>query len=89
MWLAENTLAASYVHGNLHVGDRTQPGGISISTRLPEGPLSDLVASASAMAQIELLRLASIVFGWPVDLNHLRELARQALELNNGAAATS
>lgn len=89
MWLAENTLAASHVHGNMHVVDRNQPGGISISTRLPEGPISDLVASAAAMAQIELLRLASIVFGWPVDLNHLRELARQALDLNNGAAAAS
>ena len=56
-------------------------------TRLQSGPLTELILSASVIAQLQLLRHAAPFFGWAVDDDKVDALLVEAVDANDRAAA--
>ena len=86
MQLARRAVDASIGIAGLHL----QPGGeanrADYQIRLEPGPLTDLIASACVIAQLELLKHAAPVFCWTIDTDRIDALLAEAGELNDASA---
>lgn len=85
MSLAKSTAEGTYGAVGLHVmsSDGEQLG---FHTKLEPGHFTDMVASACVLAQLDLLKHASNLFGLTVDEEKLAELMGKAKQLNDFAA---
>ncbi len=87
---AEMKLAQSIVNGTygavgLHV-KRPDADHVGFHTRLEPGPLTEMIASACVIAQLELLKRGAKLFGWTIDEESVDDLLERARELNEASA---
>jgi hypothetical protein len=59
---------------------------VGFETGQKPGPFTDLIASASVIARLELLRRATPIFGWTIDIESVSALIAEAKELNEASA---
>ncbi len=78
MLLAQRAINGSYLIAGLHVKLGHSDKSADFRTRLESGPLTDLVASACVIAQLDLLQHAAPVFGWTVETSTLENLLDEA-----------
>jgi hypothetical protein len=74
MQMSDLVVEASYGVSGLHVTPNEETNTIGFNVQLEPGPFTDLIASACAMAQLDLLKHAAPVFGWTVNAEMLDEL---------------
>ena len=86
MLLAQRAINGSYLIAGLHVKPGHSDNSADFHTRLESGPLTDLIASACVIAQLDLLRHAAPVFGWTVETSTLESLLDEARHLNDASA---
>jgi hypothetical protein len=86
MLLAERAINGSYLIAGLHVKPGRSDNSADFHTRVESGPLTDLIASACVIAQLELLRHAAPVFGWTAETSTLESLLDEARQLNGASA---
>jgi len=86
MRLARQVVDTSYVTTGLHVQPGDQPDRMGFRTKLDPGPLSDMIATAAVIAQLELLRHSAAVFGWTTDEARIENLLSEARALNEASA---
>jgi hypothetical protein len=86
MLLAQRAVKGSYLTAGLHVKPGNSGDSADFHTRLESGPLTDLIKSACAIAQLDLLQHAAPVFGWTVDTSTLENLLTEARQLNEASA---
>lgn len=80
--MAESSLAGAGLHVSFGSENRAD-----FRTRLQPGPLTDLIMSASVIAQLQLLKHAAPLFGWAVDDDKVDVLLAEARDANDRAAA--
>jgi hypothetical protein len=85
MQLAQSAVNGAYGAVALHV-ERTDDEHVGFHTRLEPGPLTEMVASACVMAQLELLKRAGKLLGWAIDEAKIDDLLTRARELNEVSA---
>jgi hypothetical protein len=85
MNMASDLLKANYASIGLHVM-RIDEEHAGFQTKLESGPLTDLVASAAAIAMLDTLRNAARVFGWTIDMEAIDAEMAGAREVNDAAA---
>jgi hypothetical protein len=73
--------AATWPHLKQHDDDH-----VGFYTQVDSGPFTEMVASACVIAQIELLKNAAKIFGWPLDMQRSTDLLKEARELNEASA---
>ena len=85
MNMAADVLSVNYASTGLHIVklDEEHAG---FQTKLERGPLTDLVASAAAIAMLDTLRHAAGLFEWAIDAETLTTTLARAREVNNAAA---
>jgi hypothetical protein len=88
---AEMRMARSAVEGGYWtVGPHLRSGDgadhLAFHTKIEPGPFTDLIASACAIAQLELLKQAASVFGWTIHVERIDALLTAARELNEASA---
>lgn len=85
MNMASDLLIVNYASTALHVVkiDEEHAG---FQTKLERGPLTDLVASAAAIAMLDTLRHAMSVFNWTSDAEAVATTLARAREVNSAAA---
>jgi hypothetical protein len=86
MLLAQRAINGSYLIAGLHVKPGNSSNSANFHTRLESGPLTDLVASACIIAQLDLLQHAAPIFGWTIDTSTLENLLAEARHLNEASA---
>jgi hypothetical protein len=86
MLLAQSAINGSYLIAGLHVKPGHGANSADFHTRLESGPLTDLIASACVIAQLDLLRHAAPVFGWTIETSTLESLLAEARQLNEASA---
>ena len=86
MQLARHAVDASIGIAELHLKPGDDADRANYQIRLEPGPLTDLIASACVIAQLELLRHAAPVFGWTIDTSRIDALMAEARELNDASA---
>jgi hypothetical protein len=59
---------------------------IGFHTRLEPGPYADMIASASVIAQLELLKHAATLFEWTIEQDTIANLLDEARALNEASA---
>lgn len=80
--MAESSLAGAGLHVSFGGDDR-----VDFRTRLQPGPLTELIMSASVIAQLQLLKHAAPLLGWAIDDDKVDALLAEAADANNRAAA--
>lgn len=85
MQLAQSAVNGTYSAVAFHV-ERADDEHLGFHTRLEPGALTELVASACVIAQLELLKQAAKVLGWGIDETKLNDLLATARELNEASA---
>jgi hypothetical protein len=75
--MAESSLAGAGLHVSFASEDRAD-----FRTRLQPGPISELMTSASVIAQLQLLKHAAPFFGWSVDYDKVDVLLDEAVDAN-------
>ena len=75
------TYAATWPHLKQHDDDHA-----GFYTQIDPGPFTELIASACVIAQLELLKNAAKIFGWPLDMQKSNDLLKEARELNEASA---
>lgn len=75
--------AATWPHLKQHDDDH-----VDFYTQVDPGPFTEMVASACVVAQLELLKNAAKIFGWPLDMQKVNDLLKEAQELNEASANT-
>jgi hypothetical protein len=80
--MAKSSLAGAGLHVSFASEDRAD-----FRTRLQPGPVTDLIMSASVIAQLQLLKHAAPFFGWAVDYGKVDALLAEAVDANDRAAA--
>jgi len=75
------TYAATWPHLKQHDDDHAD-----FYTQVDPGPFTEMVASACVVAQLELLKNAAKIFGWPLDMQKVNDLLKEARELNEASA---
>jgi hypothetical protein len=80
--MAESSLAGAGLHVSFGSENRAD-----FRTCLQPGPLTDLIMSASVIAQLQLLKHAAPLFGWAVDDDKVDVLLAEARDANDRAAA--
>jgi hypothetical protein len=86
MLLAQWAINGSYLLAGLHVKPGHDANSADFHTRLESGPLTDLIASACVIAQLDLLQHAAPVFGWTIETSMLENLLAEARQLNEASA---
>lgn len=86
MRLARQVVDTSYVTTGLHVQPGDEPDRMGFRTKLEPGPLTDMIATAAAIAELELLKHAAVVFGWEIDDAQIDSMLAEARELNELSA---
>ena len=89
MLLAQRAVSGSYLIAGLHIRPGNSSDSANFHTRLESGPLADLIKSACAIAQLDLLQHAAPVFGWTIETNTLESLLAQARQLNKASASSA
>ena len=67
MQLARSAVDATFEIAGLHMTAGREASRADFQVRQEPGPLTDLIASAWVIAQLELLKHAALVFGWTID----------------------
>jgi hypothetical protein len=88
MQMSDLVVEASYGVSGLHVTPNEETNTIGFNVQLEPGPFTDLIASACAMAQLDLLKHAAPVFGWTVNAETLDELLAEAKQINETSIHT-
>ncbi|MGD0343622.1 MAG: hypothetical protein ABSB55_01485 [Acidimicrobiales bacterium] len=86
MRMAQHAVEGRYWTVGLHLGPGDGADHLAFHTKLQPGPFTDLIASACAIAQLELLKQAASVFGWTIDIQRIDALLTAATELNETSA---
>jgi hypothetical protein len=86
MLLARRAINGSYLIAGLHVKPGHGANSADFHTRMESGPLTDLIASACVIAQLDLLQHAGPVFGWTIETSTLESLLAEARQLNQASA---
>lgn len=86
MRLASRVVDTSYVITGLHIVPGDDRDRAMFNTKLLPGPFTDMVGSASVIAQLDLLRHAAWNFGWTLDVGALDDLLARARALNESSA---
>ena len=86
MRLARQVIDVSYVTTALHVEPGDMPDRIGFRTKLEPGPLSDMIATAAVIAQLDLVKKSAVVFDWMIDEGRIEDLLAEARALNEAAA---
>ena len=86
MRMARHAVEGSYWTVGLHLRSGDEADHLAFHTKLEPGPFTDLIASACAIAQLELLKQAASVFGWTIDIERIDALLTAARELNEASA---
>ena len=84
--MARHAVEGSYWTVGLHLRSGDGADHLAFHTKLEPGPFTDLIASACAIAQLELLKQAAAVFGWTIDIERIDALLTAARELNEASA---
>jgi hypothetical protein len=86
----EMRLANSVINGNyaatlphLKKHDDDHAG---FHTQVDPGPFTEMIASACVIAQLELLKNAAKVLDWPLEMQKVNDLLKEARELNDASA---
>lgn len=85
MKLAQSTVNGTYAAVGLHVV-QADADHFQFHTRLDSGPLTEMIASACVIAQLELLKRSVTLFGWTIDEVSVDALLEEARELNEVSA---
>jgi hypothetical protein len=85
MEIARYCVDVSYAITGPHM-KLTDAGGVGFDTHVSPGPLTDLIASACVIAQLELLQRAAQIFGWTTDSSAINELLVEARKVNEESA---
>jgi hypothetical protein len=86
MGLAQSLLTGTLGAAGLHLRtDSTQTA--SFDVRLSPGPVTEMVASACVIAELELLKHGAALFGWTIDLEQVESLLVEARALNASGAS--
>lgn len=88
---AEMQMARCGVEGNfemtgMHVKPIDETGTVGFNVQLEPGPFTDMIASATMIAQLELLKHAAPVFGWTINTETIDALLAEAREINEASA---
>lgn len=75
------TYAGTWPHLKQHDDDYA-----GFYTQVDPGPFTEMIASACVMAQLELLKNAANIFDWPLDMQKVNDLLKEARELNDASA---
>jgi|GEM_PF-1657158 len=59
------------------------PDHTAFFTQIEPGPVTEMIASACVIAQVELLKSAAKLFGWTINKEEIDDLLEQARELND------
>jgi hypothetical protein len=86
MRLARRVVDTSYVTTGLHVQPGDEPDRMGFRTKLERGHLTDMIATAAVIAELELLKHAAALFGWTIDEARIDEMLGKARELNEASA---
>jgi hypothetical protein len=81
---ARDVSTGSYTTVGFHL-ERPDPDTWGFHTKLEPGPFTDLIASASVMAQLRLLQHAADFFGWTIETEKVDDLLARASEINTQA----
>lgn len=84
MSMAADMLNVGYSSAGLHVV-QVDDEHAGFQTKLERGPLTDLVASAAAIAMLDTLRNAAVIFGWRIDAEAVDATLARAREVNDAA----
>ncbi len=85
MRLAQSTVNGTYAAVGLHV-KQSDAEHADFRTRLEPGPFTEMVASASVIAQLDLLKRGAKLLGWAVDEQKIDDLLEAARGLNQASA---
>ena len=85
MRLADNVINGSYAATWPHLKQHDDHTGFH--TQVDPGPFTEMMASACVIAQLELLKNAAKIFGWPLDMHKADDLLQNARELNEASAS--
>ncbi len=85
MRLAQSTVNGTYAAVGLHV-KQSDAEHADFRTRLEPGPFTEMVASASVIAQLDLLKRGAKLLGWTVDEQKIDDLLEAARGLNQASA---
>ena len=86
MELADRAVKGGFGIVGLHLKPGDEPNSVGFHVQLAAGPFTDLVASASVIAQLDLLKHAAPVFEWAVDSDRIEALLVEAREVNETSA---
>ena len=86
MRLAKEALDTAYGLIQFHLR-RTESGESGFHVALEPGPLTDLIASAAVIVELEVLRDTAALLGWTLDDSKIEELLTDARAANEAAAS--
>jgi hypothetical protein len=86
MRMARHAVEGGYWTVGLHLRSGDGTDHLEFHTKLEPGPFTDLIVSACAIAQLELLKHAAAVFGWTIDIERIDALLTEARKLNEASA---
>lgn len=89
MRLARQAMDGSYLMTGLHIQQNPSQGRAGFHTRLESGPFTDVISTACAIGQLDLLQHAAPLFGWTIDHDAIDDLLTQARLLNEASASES
>jgi hypothetical protein len=89
MRLARQAMEGSYLTTGLHMHQNPDQGRTGFHTRLESGPLTDMISTACAIGQLDLLQHAAPLFDWTVDQDAIEDLLAQAKLVNEASANES
>jgi hypothetical protein len=86
MRMARHAAEGGYWTVGLHLRSGKGADHLEFRTKLEPGAFTDLIASACAIAQLELLKHAAAVFDWTLDVERINVSLTEARKLNEASA---
>jgi hypothetical protein len=84
--LARQVADVSYVTTSLHMQLEQESNRMSFRTKIEPGHLTDMIATAAAIAELDVIKGSAQIFGWTIDEVQIDTLLAEARTLNEAAA---
>jgi hypothetical protein len=84
--MSDSVSKGSYAAAGLHVTPDLERDTVNFKVYVKPGSFTDLIASACAIAQLELLNHAAPMFGWVIDTRTFVDLLTEAKQINESSA---
>lgn len=84
--LADRAIVASYGIAGFHIEPTPVSDAVQFNTKLASGDFTDLISTAAVVAALELIRSATTLFEWSVNVDRIDALLAEAREINEHAA---